>query len=418
MKTLLVGIVVGAVCGWTVQKFVLTPEEGTPQRRETSSQARPQPSADRAGAADGTELDRLRARIAQLEALLAARPEAEQQDLFGGVTVPATAEGIELLLEEFERTGDLDRLLALMKALLLQGEKGYPRLTKVLIRVVARVSTGNIPEEEFLRHVVPALKLGMQHEKELVGYVGYLLTSDEVPAIMRTGAMAAAMFLSVNRVPGSDAFGPMLLQQFLGGDTGAGLISGGKEQEPMLIEAMGFLREKKAVEPLLAMLRDPVKQDLQRRAIQALGRIGDPRAIGPLVQRLQSKPASENEWWRGSAEIAALARIGTPEATAAAEQYIAGIESAGAFFSQASSYLRARPSDKVVGMIRDRFRANPGGRNIWSAIWGLRSAGTPAAMTVLDEISKSATNPGVRKNAQRILDERKKLRDAAAKTDR
>ena len=106
--------------------------------------------------------------------------------------------------------------------------------------------------------------------------------------------------------------------------------------------------------------------------------------------------------------IQALARIGTDESVAAAETYLRNVTHERRFFAMASSYLRARPSDEVVGLIRDRFRNNPNA-DLWGAIYGLRQAGTPAAMAAMEEIARDAGNDSVRESAQRFLDERRKL---------
>jgi hypothetical protein len=412
MRLLLIGLVVGGLSGFAVQKYVLA-DDASAARREREAPATTRLETPEKDSEAVTDRDSLLARIRDLEARLAALGEdGGQEDLFGGVEVPTTEEGIVNLLEQWHTTNDLDQLLALIKALLLQGEKGYPRLTRVLMRLVGKATSGKIKEEEVFRKVVPALKVAMSHEKELVGYVGYLITSDRVLGDVRTAAMGAAMFLSINRVEGSEKFGPVLLEAFMKGG-GGGLFGGDENQQEMLIQAMGLLKQPQAVDPLLAMLKDPEKEGLHRDAVEALGRIGDPRAVGVLVQRLQNDTSTGN-WWRSSAEIQALARIGTDESIAAAETYLRNITDESRFFSMASGYLRARPSDKVVGMIRDRFRNNPNGNGLWSAVWGLRNAGSPAAVTTLEEIARDATNESVRNSAQRYLEERRKLAEQQA----
>ena len=72
----------------------------------------------------------------------------------------------------------------------------------------------------------------------------------------------------------------------------------------MLVEAMGLLQMKEAVDPLLTMLKDPEKEIMHRRAIEALGRIGDARAVGPLLARLQQQDGQQ--YWSGYAEVRAL----------------------------------------------------------------------------------------------------------------
>jgi len=248
----------------------------------------------------------------------------------------------------------------------------------------------------------------MRHEKALVGYVGYLLTDDDVPSMLRTGAMGAAMFLSVNRVPGSESFGPQLLKAFSQGASG-GLFGGGKDQTRMLIEAMGLLQERQSVDGLLAIVKNPENEDLHYSAIRALGRIGDERAVGPLLARLRANPGKS-----GRAEIQALAAIGSQEAVAAAETHLRGIEQDSSFFNAAGAFLRERASDQVVHMVRDRFRANPKSHNLWGVVRGLAEAGTPAAQETLQEIATNAERPWVRQMAQRTVEEKRKLEEAAS----
>jgi len=416
MRYLLIGLLVGGAGGFLIQKYVLdAPESKSHTRRASGSVA---PSR---GGSPGHEVDvaALLARIQELEAALAAAPAAPPDDLLA-MDVPTTDEGIDLLMEEFQRSDDLDRLLALIRALLLKGEKGYPRLTTLLMRVVGKAMAQKFKEEDLLQRVIPALKLAMRHEKELVGYVGYLMTAEGVPGMMRTGAFGAAMFLSVNGVPGSDAFGGKLLEQFMAtaaGKGGGGLLGGGDEQRGMLIQAMGMLRQKEAVEPLLRMLADPAQQGNSWQVINALGNIRDPRAVGPLIQRLRAKGTDdENDWW--SPELTALAEIGTPDAIIAAEEHLAGITDNNRFFNQAGNLLRAHPSSKVITMMRDRFRAQPGSQNLWSALWGLNQVATPEATALLEEIATSAGEEQMREQARSYLDERKRMAEELAATER
>ena len=107
------------------------------------------------------------------------------------------------------------------------------------------------------------------------------------------------------------------------------------------------------------------------------------------MQRLRAEPDANNRWWYGRGEVQALARIGTPEALAAAEQHLTNLSSDEMFFSQSLGYLRVRKSDKVVEMIRARYRNNPGANNLWGAVYGLRAAGTPTAIATLEEIAQA-----------------------------
>jgi HEAT repeat protein len=80
-------------------------------------------------------------------------------------------------------------------------------------------------------------------------------------------------------------------------------------------EALGTLGDVRAVEPLIAALQDGDKV-VRRRAAEALGRLGDARAIEPLIATLQRKDSitrRQAHW--------ALRRIGTPKALAALREY-------------------------------------------------------------------------------------------------
>ena len=72
--------------------------------------------------------------------------------------------------------------------------------------------------------------------------------------------------------------------------------------------ALGKLREPRAVEPLIKLLKS-YNPYLRKAAVEALSEIGDPRAVGPLITCLQDR----NRWVRDKA-IQALGRIHTPEA--------------------------------------------------------------------------------------------------------
>ena len=61
-----------------------------------------------------------------------------------------------------------------MEALLLQGKSGYPRLTQLVMKTAMLGMGGRIEEQEAFQRVMPAFRMAMRHEKELVGYVGYL----------------------------------------------------------------------------------------------------------------------------------------------------------------------------------------------------------------------------------------------------
>ena len=179
----------------------------------------------------------------------------------------------------------------------------------------------------------------------------------------------------------------------------------------MLIDAMGMLRQKESVDPLLRMLADPKHADQSHRVVEALGRIGDPRAVGPLVARLEAN-AGKDRWW--SPELSALGRLGTPEATGAAERFLDSMESNSKFFNQAGRYLRQTRSPRVVEMMRARFRKDRSSGNLWSTLYGLRQTNSPESRELLEEIANESTNDQIRSQAQNHLAEIQKMAEGLA----
>ena len=71
-------------------------------------------------------------------------------------------------------------------------------------------------------------------------------------------------------------------------------------------EALGMIGDARAVEPLIQALKDDISSDVREEAAEALGMIGDARAVEPLTQALKDRDSDVRE------EAAlALARIGT-----------------------------------------------------------------------------------------------------------
>lgn len=394
MRNLVVGLLLGAVSGLVLHKFVIAEE---PVR--TSRGDRTAAPAERAGAivkeaAAPDEGDALRARIAELEARLR---EASLLCEIPGVPLPQTDEQIALMIEEFDRTDDLDRLLVLIRALLMQGEKGYPKLAQLLMKVVRKGMEGKFQrEEEIIPRLAPALRIAMEREKELVGFVDYLMQSKTAPAPLKMGAVFAAAFLTMSRSPGSDKFAPMLLEQLTAGTMGTG------DPAEILITAMGILGRKEAVEPLLAIVRDPQKQGLHHEAMNALSMIGDPRIIPVVTERLKDP---NNQW--AFPEMRALARIDTEESRAIAGDYLARIEDANRFFSLAGNYLGSSRDEKVVAMVIERAQRETGNEG-WNAVWALSRVRSPAAEAAIEELAKSAKTDQMREFAQQVLDTRRK----------
>ena len=73
-----------------------------------------------------------------------------------------------------------------------------------------------------------------------------------------------------------------------------------------LVEALGKLGDPQAVPPLIQALGDR-SENVRAAAAEALGAIGDPQAVPPLIQAL-----GDDEFWVRRAAAEALVRIGAP----------------------------------------------------------------------------------------------------------
>ena len=65
---------------------------------------------------------------------------------------------------------------------------------------------------------------------------------------------------------------------------------GDERQRAYLAHALGLLKVKAAREPLEGALAPECHTDIRREASKALGRIGDPKSVGPLLRMLEQNP--------------------------------------------------------------------------------------------------------------------------------
>jgi HEAT repeat protein len=79
-------------------------------------------------------------------------------------------------------------------------------------------------------------------------------------------------------------------------------------------ETLGKLGDARAVEPLIAALKED--SGVGEETVEALGRLGDARAVEPLIAAL-----GDEDWDTCAWAAEALRRIGTPEALAAFEEW-------------------------------------------------------------------------------------------------
>ena len=112
-------------------------------------------------------------------------------------------------------------------------------------------------------------------------------------------------------------------------------------------EALGELKDPRAVEPLMTMLKDS-SSAVRCFAARALGNIGDPRAVEPLIALL--KKPYDLDGWMGPEAIEALGNLKSPLAV---EPLIAALQDK----SADDEYVRARAAE-ALGNIND-YRAVP-----------------------------------------------------------
>ncbi len=116
---------------------------------------------------------------------------------------------------------------------------------------------------------------------------------------------------------------------------------------------LGRSRDPKAVEPLLAALRDP-KRDVRWAAIEALGELGDRRAVPPLIQYLRRKEAYR---WGKRLVANALGAIGGGEAVEALTGLLADADP---FVRRVAALAILRRGDAtLLGRLAEVLRENP-----------------------------------------------------------
>lgn len=133
-----------------------------------------------------------------------------------------------------------------------------------------------------------------------------------------------------------------------------------------LIELLGALRDDAGVDALVSVLRGSRDKAIRFRAVKALGDIGSPRVVAPLVAEMD-RPAAEQEKDVVAEAVAALGRAGGDEARARLE--------------------------KALG----EFPDNPKARE--NAARGLAKAGTLASVDALLKCAKSDPEASVKKEA-------------------
>jgi HEAT repeat protein len=86
------------------------------------------------------------------------------------------------------------------------------------------------------------------------------------------------------------------------------------------VESLGNIRDDRAVEPLINTLKDH-EQDVRQAAAEALGKLGDTRAVEPLIDTLK-----EDNQGMHDAVVAALVKIGSPAVVVLISRLKDGVE--------------------------------------------------------------------------------------------
>jgi len=125
---------------------------------------------------------------------------------------------------------------------------------------------------------------------------------DMGPANSDTNRMNREIAIALGKIPGAAAVPPLL--RLLKSKDGYVQLEA--------IRSLGEQRAKEAVEPLVAMaLDDSLEPLINRKAVQALGEIGDPRAIPTLVKMMFKQHRTRGDSFYGDSSFS-LFQIGAP----------------------------------------------------------------------------------------------------------
>lgn len=181
------------------------------------------------------------------------------------------------------------------------------------------------------------------------------------------------------------------------------------------IRALGQQRAKDAVEPLMAVAQDDgLEPLLNRRAVQSLGEIGDPRAIPVLVKLLFKQHPSRGDSFYGESAFS-LYQIGEPAKDAALQALRGEDRELSAWAQQhrieeAALYAKAA---QLVGDLKDR-RAEP----VLLQRLAYRAEDPDLAMlvrmTAADALGRMRVTAAVRPISQLASDERLPARERYA----
>jgi hypothetical protein len=340
------------------------------------------------------DLERIRqleAKIADLERLLASKPEEEEP--YPG----DTPEELEKLLEAVYGENNIDLFIDVLDRLLCMGEKGWPILRRMIMDMIFKAKF--LPRESDFR-VDQLYRFGRifaNREKQLMGFMNYLLLQKDTHAWLKQGALMGGAFYVGSKAPGSEELSQTMMQLFLenAGMDGAampGMLPGniGKKFQIMAVAMSG---NKEMIPSLREEYRTTKDKDIQGDIVGALAYLGDPGALPLIQERLDPKQGDF------SREIGALGRIGTEEAHATASAFLRQIPDSKRFYRHARDYVRQGGGSSAVLLIRDRVQADPKDPEIANTIGTLRRFPTQQSLDTLNLIATSAPDPQIQRRA-------------------
>lgn len=342
---------------------------------------------------DQDRIRALEAEIADLKRQLAARPEAREDDPYPG----DTPEQIEKDLEAVYGENNIDLFIDVLDRLLCMGERGWPILRRMIMDMIFKAKF--LPRESDFR-VDQLYRFGRifaNREKQLMGFLNYLLLEKDTHAWLKQGALMGGAFYVGSKAPGSEQLSQTMMQLFLentgmGNAAMPGMLPGnmGKKFQIMAVAMSG---NKDMIPSLRDEYRTTKDKDLQGDIVGALAYLGDPGALPLIQERLDPKQGDF------SREIGALGRLNTEESHAAATTFLRQIPDSKRFYRHARDYVRQGGGSSAVLLIRDRVQADPKDPEIANTIGTLRRFPTRESLDTLNLIANSATDPEVRRRA-------------------
>jgi len=340
---------------------------------------------------------RLRLRITDLEAQLAARSGPEEAAAYPD----DSPEKVGKLLQAAYSENNVDWLLQVIERLLMMGERGYPMLRTMIIDIIFKAKFQPAQSDFRFDQLYTAGKVFTKHERKFIGFLNFLLTDAQTNKLIKQGAVPVAAFYVGAKAPGSEELQQTLLQMFLAGG-GGGLPAGmlGNFGKRVNIFAMAMSGDPEMINPLRDELRKEKSRKMQGEILGALAYLGDPKVLPDIKDRLD--PNSKDDFRQ---EIRALARLGTEDAHSTAVDFVRAIPDSKRFYRHAAEYLRAGGGTQGVLLIRERVTARPDDPEIARAVGTLRRFPTSESHETLQLISTTAADEKIAKRAAKAAED-------------